>query len=305
MSTVFVAGATGVLGRLVVDSLRRRDVHVRALVRPGNAKGRQAFDDPAIEIVEGDIRDPADRLARALQGVDVVVSAVQGGAEVIIDGQVNLVHAAEKAGVPRWIPSDFSLGLDRLDYGDNDFADLRKKAAEAYRSSTVAPTSILIGAFLEVLNMPFYEWVDWESGTFSYWGDGDQPVDFSTIADTAEWTAEVALDPSTAGRTVRVAGDVLTLKELHQAMERGSGRRLDARRLGSTDDLSAEIERRKAVATDPFEYLLLQYNWAMVTGKGKLDPLENHHYPNVKPTSAEEYFRQAMTRNHPEQAPRS
>ncbi|MGP3915890.1 NAD(P)H-binding protein [Nonomuraea sp. 10N515B] len=78
MSTVFVAGATGRLGRLVIDSLRRRDVQVRALVRPGNTKGRQAFDDPAIEVVEGDIRDPADRLTRALQGVDVVVSAVQG-----------------------------------------------------------------------------------------------------------------------------------------------------------------------------------------------------------------------------------
>ncbi|MDP4511486.1 NmrA family NAD(P)-binding protein [Nonomuraea turcica] len=295
MSTVFVAGATGRLGRLVIDSLRRRDVQVRALVRPGNAKGRQAFDDPAIEVVEGDIRDPADRLTRALQGVDVVVSAVQGGAEVIIDGQVNLLRAAEKAGVPRWIPSDFSLGIDRLDYGDNHFADLRKKAAEAYRSSTVAPTSVLNGAFLEILNMPFYNWVDWESGTFSYWGDGDQPVDFSTYSDTAEWTAEVALDPSTAGRTVRVAGDVLTLTELHQAMERGSRRRLEPRQLGGTDDLSAEIERRKAVATDPFEYLLLQYTWAMVTGKGKLDPLDNHRYPGIQPTGAEEYFRQAMT----------
>ncbi|PZG23306.1 NmrA family NAD(P)-binding protein [Nonomuraea aridisoli] len=295
MSTVFVAGATGRLGRLVVDSLRRRDVRVRALVRPGNVKGRQALDDPAIEIVEGDIRDPADRLARALEGVDVVVSAVQGDAEVIIDGQVNLLRAAEKAGVPRWIPSDFSLAIDRLSYGDNDFADLRKKAAEACRSSTVAPTSILIGAFLEVLNEPWYNWVDWESGTFSYWGDGDQPVDFSTYCDTAEWTAEVALDPSTAGRTVRVAGDVLTLKELHQAMERGSGRRLEARRLGSTDDLSAEIERLKTVATDPFEYLLLQYTWAMTTGKGKLDPLDNHRYPGIRPIGAEQYFREAMS----------
>ncbi|TDD25567.1 NmrA family NAD(P)-binding protein [Nonomuraea diastatica] len=98
-------------------------------------------------------RGPAN--SRRLQGVDVVVSAVQGDAEVIIDGQLNLVRAAEKAGVPRWIPSGFSLGIDRLDHGDNDFADLRKKAAEVYRSSTVAPTSVLIGAFLEVLNMPF------------------------------------------------------------------------------------------------------------------------------------------------------
>lgn len=295
MSTVFVAGATGVLGRLIIDSLRRRDVQVRALVRPGNPKGRQAFDDPAIEVVEGDIRDSTDRLTHALQGADVVVSAVQGDVEVVVDGQINLLRAAEKAGVPRWVPSDFSLDLYRLDYRDNDLIDLRKRTAEACRGSTVAPTSVLSGAFIEIVNMPFYEWIDWESGTFSYWGDGDQPVDFSTIPDTAEWTAEAALDPAAAGRTVRVAGDVLTMKELHQAMERGSGRLLEARQLGSTEDLSAEIERRKAVATDPFEYIPLQYTRAMVTGKGKLNPLDNGRYPGVQPTGAEKYFRQAIS----------
>ncbi|WP_217164658.1 NmrA family NAD(P)-binding protein [Streptomyces sp. AC512_CC834] len=298
MTTVFVAGATGRLGRLVVDSLRRRDVEVRALVRPGNTEGRKAFaHDPAIKIVEGDIRDAGDRLTRELEGVDVLVSTVFGDAESVIDGQVNLVRAAEKAGVARWIPSDFSLAMDRLDYGENDLVDLRKKAGDLTRGSAVISTPILIGAFLDVLNMPWYGWIDWETGTFSYWGDGDQPVDFSTYADTAEWTAEAVLDPSSAGRTVRVVGEVLTLKELHQAMERGSGRRLEARQVGSVEDLGAEIERLKAVATDPMEYVLLQYTRAMVSGKGKLGPLDNHRYPGIKPTGVEEFFRQA-TRGH-------
>ncbi|NUR03474.1 MAG: NmrA family protein, partial [Streptomyces sp.] len=57
----------------------------------------------------------------------------------------------------------------------------------------------------------------------------------------------------------------------------------------------AEIAHRKATATDPMEYVLLQYTWAMVSGKGKLDPLDNHRYPGVKPTSAEEFFRQATS----------
>ncbi len=296
MPTAFVAGATGRLGRLVVAGLRRRDVRVRALVRPGHGEGRKAFaHDPAIEIVEGDIRDPGDRLTRALEGVDVLVSTVFGGAEVIVDGQVNLLRAAEKAGVPRWIPSDFSLAMDQLDYGDNDLVDLRKKAGDLTRGSSVVSTPILIGAFLEVVNMPWYKWIDWESGTFGYWGDGDQPVDFSTYADTAEWTAEAALDPSAAGRTVRVVGDVLTMKELHQAMERGSGRRIEARQLGGVDDLRAEIERLKVTAADPMEYIMLQYNWAMVSGKGKLRPLDNHRYPGIRPTSAKEFFRRATS----------
>ncbi|GAA2836434.1 hypothetical protein [Nonomuraea rubra] len=32
----------------------------------------------------------------------------------------------------------------------------------------MASTPVLIGAFLEVLNEPWYIWIDWESGTFSY-----------------------------------------------------------------------------------------------------------------------------------------
>jgi hypothetical protein len=78
-------------------------------------------------------------------------------------------------------------------------------------------------------------------------------------------------------------------------MERGSGRRLRPRRLGGVDELEAEIARLKTAGADPFAWLLLQYTWAMVSGKGKLDPLDNDRYPGVRPTTAEEFFRQAMS----------
>jgi hypothetical protein len=32
----------------------------------------------------------------------------------------------------------------------------------------------------------------------------------------------------------------------------------------------------------------------MVSGKGKLEPLDNHRYPGITPTRAEEFFRRAM-----------
>ncbi|WP_165977708.1 hypothetical protein [Nonomuraea diastatica] len=64
MSAVFVAGATGRLGRLIFDSLRQRDVQVHALVRPGNIDGRKAFvDDPAIEVVDEPALAPPSGIA--------------------------------------------------------------------------------------------------------------------------------------------------------------------------------------------------------------------------------------------------
>lgn len=293
MTAVLVVGATGALGSKIVGSLRRRGARIRALVRPetNHTDVVRTLADGGVEIVEGNILDAVDGLARTLEDVDVVISAVQGGEDVVTHGQVNLIRAAENAGVPRMIPSDFAVDLFRLDHGDNVFLDHRRKADEAFEGSSVKPTSILNGAFIEVMTAPFIEMVDWNNGTFSYWGDGDQPCDFSTVIDTAEYTAAAALDPAVAGRPVRVAGDVLTMKEFHAALERGSGRQLELRRLGGVDDLWAEIQRRKAAAQSPVEYVALQYLWAMVSGKAKLDPLDNAHYGDIRPTGVEEFAR--------------
>ncbi|WP_020421529.1 NmrA family NAD(P)-binding protein [Amycolatopsis sp. ATCC 39116] len=292
MTEVFVAGATGMLGGAIVDSLLRRDVRVRALVRPSSKRETvDALADKGVVIAEGSLTEGPERLARSLEGADVAISALQGGEDVVVDGQTALLRAAEKAGVPRLIPSDFAVDLFRLDDGDNVFLDHRRRAHQAFDGTHVQVTSVLNGAFTEVMTAPFLEIVDWDNDTFAYWGDGDQPCDFTTVADTAEYTAEAALDPAVAGRPVRVAGDVLTMKEFHDALQRGSGRRLELRVRGDVDELEAEIRRRRAVATGPADFVALQYVWAMVTGKAKLDPLDNDRYPAVRPTGVAEFAR--------------
>src|SRR5512147_2036912 len=100
---ILVAGGTGCLGSLVANDLTRRGLQVRVLSRglaphPGTL-------DPQVDLVRADVRDPAD-LGRPLQGVDLVVSAVQGfmgpagvtPESVERGGNVNLIMAAEQAG---------------------------------------------------------------------------------------------------------------------------------------------------------------------------------------------------------------
>lgn len=288
-TTVFVAGATGNLGSKIVRELISRGATVRALVRPGHADGGDALRDliaaGKLTLFVGDLNEGKAHLAGHLDGVDVVVSAVQGGPDVIIDGQVNLLHAAEAAGVPRMIPSDFSVDLHRLDYGDNLFLDMRKKADEAFTGSAVRPTSVLVGGFMEVMLAPFMGIVNLDAGTFSYWGDGEQPMDFTAIPDAAAYTAAAALDAAAADRTISVAGQVLTMKQLHAEIQHATGRSLELHELGSATDLLAEIERRKATDTNAYQYVALQYQWAMATGKGKLRDLNNDEYPEIKPMS--------------------
>lgn len=111
MSDVFVAGATGNLGSQIVARLLHEGVRARALVRPQASRGAaaRALSDRGAEIIEGSLADPAGRLARAMKGAEVVISAVQGGEDVIVQGQATLLKAAETAGVPRLIPSDFAV----------------------------------------------------------------------------------------------------------------------------------------------------------------------------------------------------
>lgn len=292
-TTVFVAGATGTLGSTIVKRLLERGADVRALVREGNRDGGDALrglrNHPALNLVVGDLADRAS-LPAHLDGVDVIVSAVQGGHEVIIDGQTNLLRAAERAGVPRMIPSDFSVDLHRLDYGDNEFLDMRKTFDEQFADSAVHPTYLLNGGFIEVVLAPVFGVVDLNADTFSYWGDARQPMDLTTIPDTAAYTAAAALDPTTANRTVSVAGDVLSMTQLRTAIEAATGRGLIERHLGDIAALDAEIERRKPIARDPFDYVKLQYQRAMVSGKGKLHDLRNGDYPDIRPTTVAEFL---------------
>jgi 2-alkyl-3-oxoalkanoate reductase len=64
-----VTGATGQLGSHIVEQLRAEGARVRALVRsPANAAFLQ---NQGVEIIEGDLRDPA-AVRRALAGADIV-----------------------------------------------------------------------------------------------------------------------------------------------------------------------------------------------------------------------------------------
>src|SRR3954463_8976290 len=67
MGLVLVSGATGRVGRLVVDELLRAGVPVRALTR----RPERAMLPASVEVVMGDLTDPAS-LDAALQGASSV-----------------------------------------------------------------------------------------------------------------------------------------------------------------------------------------------------------------------------------------
>ena len=296
---VLIVGITGWLGNLVAHALLDQgNAAVSGLVRPGAMAPEKSskIDDLRLQgmtTATGDLSDRAS-LANACEGIEVVVSAVQGGAEVIVEGQRNLLAAAEAAGVKRMIPSVFSVDLPELDFQDNVNLDFRKTFDESFASSRVAPTSVYCGGFLDVILSPRFPLVDWEKGVLSYWGDGNQPLDYTAVSDVARYTAAAVTDSGLTGKPLRVAGNSLTIREMHRTLEKASGRSLETRSLGTVEELRLLIEEKKRTATNPWEWISLQYTWCMVSGKGKLRNLDNARFPQIRPVSVESFARSML-----------
>ncbi|HBY63047.1 MAG TPA: aromatic alcohol reductase [Solibacterales bacterium] len=297
--TVLVAGITGMLGAKIVEALLAGGAHVRALVRslePGGEKQRvlAGWQERGVTLVEGDVMAPDRRLDAAAAGADAVVSAVSNDPGLIVEGQTNLLRAAERQGVKRFIPSDFSVDYRKLDFGDNDNLDQRKSFLPVLQQSRVAHTLVLQGAFTEMLLTPFFSPYDRASHTFRYWGDGTTLMDFTTVEDTARYVAATVVDPRTENQALLVAGDQVNYRQIAEAFEAATGKALKPESQGTSAELRAWIDEKKRTANNAWEYLGQQYQWAMITGKGKLDPVQNSLYPEVRPATVRSYLAAAL-----------
>ena len=287
---------TGLLGSQIAYAiLNKGAMELRILVRPGSlsdpAKSEKldAFRTKGATFVEGDIMSPAS-LPAAVAGVEAVISAIGNDPASYIAGQTNLLEASEQAGVKRFMPSDFTLDYHKLDYGDNFNIDMRKQFFEVLQHSSVPYVSVNNGSFIEVLTSPFIDTIDVETETFKYWGTGEQPADFTAIADVAQYVAEVIADPSLINVTLEFVGEVATFKQLREAYEAATGRTLSERYLGSINELKASIEADRTADRPAFEYLGRQYLWGMESGKGKLTQIANDRYPQIKPITLRQFF---------------
>jgi nucleoside-diphosphate-sugar epimerase len=287
---IVVAGAAGDLGHRVALALLARGARVCALVRPGNTKPNVAtLREQGAAIVEVDFND-AVALTRACAGASCVVSALSGLRPVIIDAQTHLLDAAVAAGVPRFIPSDFSIDFTKLPAGSNRNLDLRREFGRHLDRVPIQATSILNGMFMDLLTgqAPL---VLFKFKRILYWGSADQPLDFTTIANTAEYTAAAALD-STTPRYLRVAGEVATVRDLQAAASAATGQRFGLLRAGGlwVLKLMIKITRRLVPAKNEVfpPWQGMQYLHNMFTGLPKFQALDNDRYPAIQWTRVRE-----------------
>ncbi|MGI8563411.1 MAG: SDR family oxidoreductase [Candidatus Dormibacter sp.] len=222
---ILVAGGTGTLGSRLVRRLLDRGLSVRVLTRDA---GRVA--DPrrdTLDVVEGDVRDRA-AVARAMKGVQTVVSAVHGlvgtggssPASVDRDGNANLIDAAAAGGASVVLVSvegaspDSPLELSRMKYA----------AEEHLRGSGTAWTVVRAPAYLETYIRLFEETAGrW--GRPLVFGRGDNPINFVSADDVAALVEHTVTDRSGRGSVLEIRGpECLTLNQLAEAVQKAAGR---------------------------------------------------------------------------------
>ncbi len=287
---IVVAGGTGNLGGRIVKDLIKRGAEVRAVVRPETETEKiDKLKQLGAEVIEVEMSN-AEELKKACEGASCVVSALSGLRETIVDAQTDLLNAAIAAGVPRFIPSDFAADFTRLKEGDNRNFDLRKEFHKTLDKSAIKSTSIMNGAFTDILTYgtPLY---DFRNFTVGYWGDDpDWKIDFTSMDNTAGFTAAAALDVETP-RVLRIASFQVSPNDLVSMGEKVKGHEFKLVPMGSLEDFTAA--NRKARAENPAGEKEVFPDWQ---GKQYLhsmfsvhnDMLDNDRYSDVEWISAKD-----------------
>jgi len=223
---ILVAGGTGHLGVELVPLLTARGIPVRILTRDPDRARQRLGETP--QFAKGDARSP-HTLEAALKGVDAVVSAMTGfgpGAPgpraVDYEGNLNLIRAAEAAGVRRVVlvsihgaTADHAMELWRM----------KHRAEEALQASKLDWVIVRPNAFMElwaeIVGEPIFK-----NGKATVFGRGDNPVNFNSAVDVARFVELALFGPGLSRTILSVGGpENLTLNQLVGQIERAAGRK--------------------------------------------------------------------------------
>ena len=147
---VLVAGVTGNLGGFLVDSFTHRGHQIRGLARNPSKLSRERRDllESFVQVKSG---CDVEQVEKACSGVDAVICAYSGAPENVLEGQIILLRAAEKAGVKRFLANTWNCDWRDMKIGMQETYDrmiMFRRYAEL--TSSIKPVHIYCGVLAEV-----------------------------------------------------------------------------------------------------------------------------------------------------------
>ncbi|KAI0884314.1 putative oxidoreductase CipA-like protein [Annulohypoxylon maeteangense] len=219
ISKVAVAGASGSFGLPVVHQLIEDGFKVTVLTRKGTNHNFPS----GVTVAEVDYESP-ETLVKALAGQDAVVSVIgfQG-----LEQQIPLVEAAVKAGVKRFIPSEFGGDAENENISQLPMFVLKKATKDLLKKEAalgkITYTLITTGPFLDMA-LQYGLIANLKEKKIKLWDGGERSYSTTTIASATKATSEVLkhLD-ETKNRVVFIRSASLTQKGLLEKVKKAAG----------------------------------------------------------------------------------
>ena len=248
MADVLVTGATGFVGGLLTERLRRRGTSVRALARDPSALD----DEPDLEVFPGDLLTGRG-VDEALDGCNTAYYLVHS-MESSDDGDFS---SRDRRAAERFVAAARSAGVERVVYLGGlvpaegapsphlaSRLEVEEIILEALPASTALRASILIGARSSSFRMLVRLVERLRVLPFPGWRDNrTQPID---ERDAVEYLARAPDVPEAAGRSLDIAGpDVVSYRRMTERIAElmGVGRTPIGLSLTQTPAASAVVAR--------------------------------------------------------------
>lgn len=267
---ILVVGSTGLLGREICGKLLDRGRSVRALVRStSNQDVVKSLKSLGAEVAVGDLKDRPS-LDAACRNVKTVISTAsstlsrqQGDSIDSVDrqGQINLIDAATKAGVRRFI----FISFNHEKAAACALKEAKSGAEQHLIKSGMEYTIIRPSVFMEVWLSPALGF-DQANGKATVYGSGKNPISWISLFDVAAFAVESVDNPAARNRVMEIGGpEAISPLEVVSIFEKTTGRRFEIQHVPEE-----ALQAQRAAATDP-----LQHSFAtlmLLSAKG--DPVD-------------------------------
>jgi len=258
-----VVGATGTLGGEICSRLAQAGKPVRGLVRPSSSPEKvAALEKEGVEIATGDLKDPAS-LDAACRGVTTIYStatAIQSREEgntldrVDREGQANLVEAARKARVDRFVFISFR-GTPDLDY---PLQAAKRATTERLKKSGIPWTVIQASMFMEVWLGPHLGF-DAGNARARIFGAGEKKISWVSYRDVAALAIAAAESAAGENQVLEIGGpEALSPLEVVRIFEKRGGKKFEVEHVPE-DALASAKANAKNPVEETFAGLQLFY----------------------------------------------
>jgi uncharacterized protein YbjT (DUF2867 family) len=216
---ILVFGATGQQGGSVVKALLKTDFAIRAVTRDINQPKSKALAAQGVELIKADYGD-IESLKQALKGVYGVYSvhSMVGGLEAEIEQGKLLASLAKEAGIKHFVYS--SVGGAERKTGIGHF-DSKYQVEEHIRQIDLPHTIIRPVFFMEnFTSYPPFMMFSILRGCLN-----NRALQMIAVEDIGRWVALAFLNPDKyLGKSIEIAGDELTFKEIQSAWKNSKGK---------------------------------------------------------------------------------